>query len=327
MAQSFSILRDEALVKKFEKPVGFIGLGGMGGGVVKNMLKHGVSVSAFDLNDDAVKRAVRFGAKRGNSPSEMASEVDVLGVCISTAEAVQNVMLGKAGALASMKHGSVLLDHTTTSPNHVDAMNDACHRVGVRYCEAPMTRTPLHADRGEVNILYGGDENLLLQLRPLFETYAENIFHVGPTGHAIRLKLIHNYIAFANVLSWCEGFALAAKEGLDMTKVIDIISAAGGKSGMMDLYGRATLERDFTPHMSLDNALKDVRYYAHWMEQAGLPGFAAEAVHQMYALAALKGYGGEGCSAVIKAYEELTGVEAKLPHGDTDRFERDPTAR
>ena len=106
--------------------------------------------------------------------------------------------------------------------------------------------------------------------------------------------------------------ALAAREGLDMNKVIGIISAAGGKSGMMDLYGEMTLKRDFTPLMSLANAQKDVRYYAEWLEQAGLPGFMAQSVNQTYALAALMGHGEESCTAVIKAYEALTGVEATL---------------
>lgn len=176
-----------------------------------------------------------------------------------------------------------------------------------------MTRTPLHADRGEVNVLYGGTPELLEKLRPLFDCYAENVFHVGPLTHAIKLKLIHNYIAFANVASWCEGFALAAREGLDMTQVIDIISSAGGKSGMMDLYGRSTLERDFEPLMSLANATKDVGYYVDWLKTAGLPAFMASAVHQTYALAAIMGYSEESCTAVIKAYERLTGVEARLP--------------
>lgn len=285
----------------------------MGRGIVKNMLKNGVDVGVHDIDQEAVSQAVGLGATAGGDVEVLAREADVLGICITTAEAVQGLMLGEGGALSSMKGGAVLLDHTTTSPAHVETMAAACEKRGVRYCEAPMTRTPMHADRGEVNILYGGEADLLAELTPLFETYAENIFHVGPAGHAIRLKLIHNYIAFANVLSWCEGFALAANDGLDMTKVISIISAAGGRSGMMDLYGEATLNRDFAPHMSLDNALKDVRYYARWLEEAGLPGFVAESVHQMYALASIKGHGDEGCTAVIKAYEELTGIEARLP--------------
>ncbi|MEE8285852.1 MAG: NAD-binding protein, partial [Gammaproteobacteria bacterium] len=181
------------------------------------------------------------------------------------------------------------------------------------FAEAPMTRTPMHADRGEVNVLYGGSAQLLERLRPLFDCYAENVFHVGPLTHAIKLKLIHNFIAFANVASWCEGFALAAKEGLDMAQVIDIISSAGGKSGMMDLYGRSTLQRDFEPLMSLANAMKDVGYYVEWLEDAGLPAFMASAVHQTYALAAIMGHAEESCTAVIKAYERLSGVEARLP--------------
>ncbi|MGF1620875.1 MAG: NAD(P)-dependent oxidoreductase [Rhodomicrobiaceae bacterium] len=297
----------------FEGSIGFVGLGGMGRGLVKNMLKHGLSVSVFDIDAAAVEKAVAQGARAASSVNELAAQSDVFGICVTTAEVVQQLALGPNGALARMKPGSVFLDHTTTSPQHVEKMRVECEAAGIAYCEGPMTRTPMHADRGEVNILFGGETELLERLRPIFETYAENIFHVGPAGHAIKLKLIHNYIAFANVASWCEGFALAAKEGLDMTKVIGIISAAGGKSGMMDLYGEATLKRDFTPHMSLDNALKDVRYYAHWLEEAGLPGFMAEAIHQTYALASIMGHGDEGCTAVIKPYERLTGVEAHLP--------------
>lgn len=293
--------------------VGFIGLGGMGRGVVKNMALKGIAVTAFDTDAKKIADVTQFGAAQGSDVNTIAAEADVFGVCITTAEAVQSMTLGDDGVLGLMKPGAVFLDHTTVSAQHVDTMRDACARRNIRYAEAPMTRTPIHADRGEVNILYGGDDDLLEELRPVFDTYAENIFHVGPAGHAIRLKLIHNYIAFANVASFCEGFALAASEGLDMTKVIDIISAAGGKSGMMDLYGELTLKRDFTPHMSLANAQKDVRYYAELAESAGLPAFMAQSVNQTYALANLMGHADEGCTAVIKAYEKLTGVEAKLP--------------
>jgi 3-hydroxyisobutyrate dehydrogenase-like beta-hydroxyacid dehydrogenase len=292
--------------------IGFIGLGGMGRGLVKNLLKHGFSVSVFDINDQALAVAADQGATVATDVAGLAAGVDVLAICVTTAEAVQGLTLGEEGALRHMREGTVLLDHTTTSPQHVDLMRAVCAEVGVAYCEAPITRTPMHADRGEVNVLFGGESELLERLGPVFLAYAENVFHVGPAGHAIRLKLIHNYIAFANVASWCEGFALAAKEGLDMSKVIGIISAAGGRSGMMDLYGESTLRRDFTPHMSLANAQKDLRYYADWLEGAGLPGFMAEAVHQTYALASIMGHADEGCTAVIKVYEELTGVQAHL---------------
>lgn len=293
--------------------ISFVGLGGMGRGVVKNIALKGGDVTVLDLDEAKISEAEGFGAKRGTTPGEMASDCDIFAVCITTAEAVQAMALGPDGVLSRMKKGAIFLDHTTVSVAHVEKMHAECAARGLRYCEGPMTRTPIHADKGQVNILFGGDEALLEELRPTFEHYAENIFHVGPAGHAIRLKLIHNFIAFANVASFCEGFALAAAEGLDMSKVIGIISAAGGKSGMMDLYGEKTLLRDFTPHMSLANAQKDVRYYTEWLTETGLPGFMADSVHQTYALASIMGHGEEGCTAVIKAYEELSGTVARLP--------------
>ena len=82
---------------------------------------------------------------------------------------------------------------------------------------------------------------------------------------------------------------------------------------MMDLYGELTLRRDFTPHMSLANAQTEVAYYAGWIEQASLPGFMAQSIHQTYAMPSIRGHESEGCTAVIKMYEELTDVEATLP--------------
>jgi 3-hydroxyisobutyrate dehydrogenase-like beta-hydroxyacid dehydrogenase len=300
-----------------KQKIGFVGLGGMGRGLVKHLLKRGASVCVYDIDEAAVEAAVNQGAEAARDANDAARDADVFMICVTTAEVVRSIALGPDGVLAALKPNAVFVDHTTVSPAHVEEMHAACSKAGLQYVEAPMTRTPAHAERGEVNILFGGEEQQLEALRPLFETYAENIFHVGPAGHAIRLKLIHNYIAFANVAAWCEGFALAAHEGLDMSKVIGIISAAGGKSGMMDLYGEMTLKRDFTPHMSLANAQKDVRYYAHWLESAGLPGFMAEAVHQTYALATITGDDSESCTAVIKAYERFTGVEACLDQKST----------
>jgi 3-hydroxyisobutyrate dehydrogenase-like beta-hydroxyacid dehydrogenase len=290
--------------------VGFVGLGGMGGGLVKNLLAHGVSVSVLDRRAEAVASAVARGARAAKSMSDLACACDVLMVCVNTADDSESLILG---VLEHLDEGKIVVEHTTTNPDSITRLDVAVRATGAEFAEAPMTRTPLHADRGEVNVLYGGSAKLLAKLRPLFDCYAENVFHVGPLTHAIKLKLIHNFIAFANVASWCEGFALAAKEGLDMTQVIDIISSAGGKSGMMDLYGRSTLRRDFEPLMSLANATKDVGYYVDWLEDAGLPAFMASAVHQTYALAAIMGHAEESCTAVIKVYERLGGVEARLP--------------
>lgn len=298
---------------KFER-IGFIGLGGMGRGLVKNLVTKGVAVTAYDRNPAAVEMARSSGATAASNLA-IVRDCRIIMICVNEAEDVEALLTRPDGLLAAPAPGFVIVDHTTGSPQMVAKLDGMVRAAGGRYAEAPMTRTPKHADMGKVNVLFGGERELLDDLKPYFDLYAENIFHIGPLGHAIRLKLIHNYIAFANVAAWCEGFALAAKEGLDLSQAIRIISAAGGKSGMLDLYGQATLDGDFTPLMSLANARKDVRYYARWLEDAGLPGFMAEAVHQTYRQAALLGHDGESCTAVIKGYEAVTGVEARVKPG------------
>lgn len=293
------------------EPIGFIGLGGMGRGLVKNLVAKGVPVLAYDRSAAAMSVAVELGATAVDNVAELGRTCRLVMFCVSRAEDVEALLLGPGGLLETARPGMIVIDHTTGSPQMVAVLDEALRAAGGRYAEAPLTRTPKHAEAGKVNVLFGGDEALLEELRPYFELYAENVFHIGPTGHAIRLKLIHNYIAFANVAAWCEGFALAAKEGLDLSRAIDIISAAGARSGMLDLYGQMTLERDFTPWMSLAHARKDVRYYARWLEDAGLPGFLAEAVHQTYRQAGLMGHDDESCTAVIKSYEKITGIEAR----------------
>jgi 2-hydroxy-3-oxopropionate reductase len=283
----------------------------MGRGLVKNLVGKGIPVLAYDSNAAAIAAVNSFGATPARDLDAFRSCRRLM-ICVSRAEDVEDLLTGSGGLLHGAQPGLIVIDHTTGNPQMVATLDAALKSVGGRYAEAPLTRTPKHAEAGKVNILFGGEADLLEELRPLFLRYAENIFHIGPTGHAIRLKLIHNYIAFANVAAWCEGFALGAKDGLDLKSTIEIISAAGARSGMLDLYGQLTLERDFTPWMSLANARKDVRYYARWLEDAGLPGFMAEAIHQTYRQAALLGHDAESCTAVIKAYEAVTGVEARI---------------
>src|SRR5688572_9644767 len=209
--------------------VGFIGLGGMGRGLVKNLVAKGVAVAAFDINPEAVAIAESQGATAAASLRDI-GECRIIMICVNAAEDVESRLVGADGLLARPVPNFIVVDHTTGSPQMVDKLDRLVRAAGGRYAEAPMTRTPKHADAGQVNVLYGGDAGLLEELRPYFQHYAANIFHIGPLGHAIRLKIIHNYIAFANVAAWCEGFAMAAKDGLDLKQLITIISAAAGRS-------------------------------------------------------------------------------------------------
>jgi 3-hydroxyisobutyrate dehydrogenase-like beta-hydroxyacid dehydrogenase len=293
------------------RKIGFVGLGGMGRGMVKNLIEKGYAVRAFDRSPAAIDFVVGHGAVAAANPAEAATGCDVLIFCVSTAEDVEAVLLGDGGTLACLPRGAFFVDHTTSKPETVVTVAAACARAGVRCADAPVTRTPQHAWDGKLNVLLGANDADRLALEPLFSCYAEKVFHVGPVGNGTRFKLIHNYIAMANIVTWCESLALAAKEGLDLDLLHSIISGGGANSNMFQIYARGVLDGNFSIGMTLANARKDMRYFARWAESVGLPAYVAEAVHQSYVLADTMGHGAEGCHAVIKPTEVVLSTPAR----------------
>jgi 3-hydroxyisobutyrate dehydrogenase-like beta-hydroxyacid dehydrogenase len=160
------------MVAGFDGSIGFVGLGGMGRGLVKNMLKHGLRVSVFDIDAAAVETAVAQGAEAAQSANDLAARSDVFGICVTTAEVVQQLALGSNGALAQMKPGSVFLDHTTTSPQHVEKSAASNASPASSIAEGPMTRTPMHADRASEHFLLGGETELLERLHRALKPYS-----------------------------------------------------------------------------------------------------------------------------------------------------------
>ncbi|MEO1265442.1 MAG: NAD(P)-binding domain-containing protein [Pseudomonadota bacterium] len=114
------------------RTVGFIGLGGMGRGLVKNLLRVGFDVKVFDLDAAALANAEGQGAVRAATATDAARDVDFVAVCVTTAEAVQAIAFGPDGAFAAMRPGAQFVDHTTVSPAHVDAMSAGAAAAGVR---------------------------------------------------------------------------------------------------------------------------------------------------------------------------------------------------
>ncbi len=293
------------------KKIGFVGLGGMGRGMVKNLIEKGHALRVFDRNTPAIEFAVSRGATAAASPADAATGCDILMFCVSTAEDVENILLGDGGAITRLPRGAFFVDHTTSRPETVAKVATACADAGIRFADAPVTRTPQHAWEGKLNVLLGASEVDRLAIETLFACYAEKVFHVGPVGNGTRFKLIHNYIAMTNIVTWCEGLALAAKEGLDLEMLHAVISGGGANSNMFQIYARGVLDGNFNMGMSLANARKDIRYFARWAEATGLPAYVAETVHQSFVLADAMGHGNEGCHAVIKPMESVLSALAR----------------
>jgi 3-hydroxyisobutyrate dehydrogenase-like beta-hydroxyacid dehydrogenase len=158
--------------------------------------------------------------------------------------------------------------------------------------------------------MVGADDATFAALKPVLSAFCENVIHAGPPGHGHVLKLINNFIAQAICTATAEACAAAAKSGLSLRKLHEVISAGAVNSGLFQLIvGRILESGDLTGlKFTLANAAKDLRYYTHFTESMMLPSLVGEAVHQSLVTANALGFGDKYVPSLVEAQEKLAGV-------------------
>jgi 3-hydroxyisobutyrate dehydrogenase-like beta-hydroxyacid dehydrogenase len=295
------------------KTIGFIGLGLMGMGMARNILDKGFPLVVLaHRNRQPVEDLVGRGAMEARDAAELARRSDIVIVCVTGSLQVEDVLFRSGGILEGMHDGLIVVDSSTGDPGFAEKANDAVRQRGGRFMDAPVNRTPKEAEEGRLNVLAGGDEDTLSEVRPVLETFSETIHHLGPVGAGHKAKLIHNFIAQGNAVLLAEAFCTAAKVGLDLRSFADLCRLSGAHSRTFDRLIPFVLEGDDTRQMfPLRSVVKDMRAYSHLSEAALTTAFAAQAVHQTYVLATNLGYGDKFVAHLFDALGEINGVRVR----------------
>jgi 3-hydroxyisobutyrate dehydrogenase-like beta-hydroxyacid dehydrogenase len=291
--------------------IGFIGVGLMGHGIAKNLLAKGFPLTVrAHRNRAPVDDLVAKGAKEAKSHAEMARDVDIVFLCVTGAPQVEEAIFGAEGIAKAARKDLTIIDTSTSEPATTTKMREQLAPLGVRFVDAPLARTPVEAEQGRLNIMVGADESTFAELKPVFAAFCENIVHAGPPGHGIILKLINNFLAQAICTATAEACAAAAKSGLSIRKLHELVSAGAVNSGLFQmLVGKMLESRDLSGlKFTLSNAAKDLRYYTHFTESMMLPSTVGEAVHQSLVTANALGFGDKYVASLIEAQEKLAGV-------------------
>src|SRR5437763_4272927 len=291
--------------------IGFIGVGLMGHGIAKNLLAKGFPLTVrAHRNRAPVDDLVAKGAKEASSHAELARNVDFVVRGVSGAPRVEEAIFGADGVAKGAQKGLTIIDTSTSEPATTTKMRDALSPLGVRFVDAPLARTPVEAEQGRLNVMVGADEATFAELKPVFAAFCENIVHAGPPGHGIILKLINNFVAQAICTATAEACAAAAKSGLSLRKLHELISAGPVNCGLFQMMVGKMLESGDLSGLkfTLSNAAKDVRYYTHFTESMMLPSTIGEAVHQTLVTANALGFGEKYVPSLIEAQEKLAGV-------------------
>jgi 3-hydroxyisobutyrate dehydrogenase-like beta-hydroxyacid dehydrogenase len=295
-----------------DKPrIGFIGIGLMGHGIAKNLVTKGFPLTVrVNRNRAPLADLLAAGAAEVKTNADVARNADIVILCVTGAPQVEEIINGKDGIAAVAHNGLVVIDTSTSEPATTARMREALAEKGVRFVDAPLARTPVEAELGKLNIMVGADDATFAELKPVLAAFCENIIHAGPSGHGIILKLINNFIGQAITTATAEALAAAAKSGLSIRKLHEVVSAGAVNSGLFQMMvGKMLDGGDLTGlKFTLVNAMKDLRYYTHFAESLPVSAIMGEAVHQSLVNANLMGYGDKYVPSLIEAQEKLNGI-------------------
>ena len=254
------------------KHIGVIGASGlMGHGIARNLQAKGFDVSlTVHRNTERVADLLAAGAKQAASQAELGS-CDAVVICVTGSPQVEEALLGLNGVLSRAKAGLIIIDTSTSEPESTRRLAALCAERGAVLVDAPLARTPVEAELGKLNTMVGAEADVFARIKPVFEAYCENIFHVGGPSAGHVIKLLNNFIGQAICTAAAEAFAVGALAGIDPKKLVEVVSAGAVNSGLFQAMGK-TLDGDFAGiKFELDNARKDLRYYTHLAELVKVP--------------------------------------------------------
>ena len=288
--------------------VAFIGLGIMGGRMVKNVLKASHSVRAYNRTVAKTEEVRKLGAIVCASPREAATGADAVITIVSDPPALSSVLEGPDGVFAGCRPGTLIIDMSTVDPGTSQAMAARAQALGLRYVEAPVTGGVGAAEQATLTIMAGGTSVDFAAAKPLLETMGKKVLHVGSMGQGSVLKLAANLVAATIVTAMNEGLVLATKAGLDPAVVAEVLAE---RSPLIGRAGPRVLAGQFAANFPLRLSHKDVSLALVTGRSLGVPLFSLAAVAQLQIAALAKGLGDLDQTATIQVLEEIVGVQVR----------------
>jgi 3-hydroxyisobutyrate dehydrogenase len=226
--------------------VGFIGLGRMGHGMAGRYLDAGFTVAVFNRSKAKAEDLIARGARWASSPAEAADGADAVVTMVADDEASRSVWLGKDGASAKMKPGTLAIECSTVSHQHaLDMARDLCGR-GLVYIDCPVTGLPEAAATGKLTLLVGADAADLESAKPYLAPIGNVVRHFGAVGTGTVYKLINNLMGAVQIASLAEGVAMAEQAGLDMNLVAEALATGAVASPQVIRHSKRMVARDFS---------------------------------------------------------------------------------
>ena len=290
--------------------VGVIGLGAMGMGMARSLVRAGFVVKGYDIAPAAVERLVEAGGHAATTVAEAASGADVLIVMVVNAAQTEDVLFGAGGAAAAMPAGSVVMLSCTVSPTFARQTAERLHALGLEMLDAPVSGGPVRSAEGALNVMASGSPAVFEKCAAVLEAVAANVYRMGDApGLGSVMKSINQLLAGVHLAAMGEAFVFGVKQGIDARQMYEVICASAGGSWMFQNRGAHILENDYTPRSALDIWGKDLGIVLETGKENKLALPLAAVAHQLFLAASAQGMGRMDDAAIVKVYAQLAGVE------------------
>lgn len=301
-----------------ERPVvAVIGLGSMGMGMARSLMKAGFKVRGFDVSDAALAAFETSGGQPARSPSQAANEADIVVVVVVNAQQTDAVLFGEGGALASSKPGAVIMACPTVAPEKAKDFARRVEEQGRLYLDAPISGGAARAATGELTFMASGTAAAFEAARPALDAMAARVYELGEAaGVGSSFKIVNQLLAGVHIAAACEAITFAKSLDLDISRVFEVITQSAGNSWMFENRVPHVLDGDYTPHSAVSIFTKDLGIVADIGRDRKFPLSMTSTALQLFIMTEASGMGRDDDSSVARLLAGIAGIE--LPGGNKE---------
>jgi 3-hydroxyisobutyrate dehydrogenase len=262
-------------------------------------------VHVYNRNADKAETLVADGAILCPTPKEVAEQSEILMLCVTNQQAVEQLLFGEAGVVEAQSLPKIVVDFSTIPPRSAKEFSSKLIEKQVRFVDAPVSGGDIGAAKGTLTIMAGGASQDISFLRPVFELLGKNIVHTGPVGSGQLTKSVNQLVIGISVAAMTEGLLLARESGLDLSTTLKVLTGGAANSWSLENYAPRILEGDLEPGFYAKDMLKDLRIALGVADGLGVSLPAGGLVKELYTGLCADSDSEIGNHALIKLYDRM----------------------
>src|SRR5579863_256402 len=292
-----------------KQTVGFVGVGRMGGPMVRRLLEAGFDVSIYDKSEAVIESLVAKGATRADSPKAVASAAEIVLASLPTPPIVEAVALGPDGIGEGTKI-KIFIDVSTTGSTVAKRVAEALAKKGIIAVDAPVSGGIAGAEKGTLAVMVSGPEEIRAAVTPVLQVIGKLFFVGTEAGQGQTMKLLNNLLSGTAMAISSEAVVMGVKAGLDPQQMMDVINAGSGRnSATQDKIPRCVIPRTFDFGFAISLLNKDIRLCLEEAEALGVPMIVGTAVRQLLAVTIATEGPNADLTETVKTVERWAGVQ------------------